>query len=236
MRDQYAGDVSDVLKFAFLRALAGSDRKLGVAWYYNPGHDGRSDGLHLEWREEIAWNRLDSELFHGLRNLPERSVSALEAAPIWPSGTLFYRPSIPQTNKRSEWSEAMRVCLESSELVFLDPDNGLGMNSKKHATFEEIRSLKRLGRVVIFITFPGRVKHEFQVARLHQRLKEEAEAEALFTLRTHVSVRSEKNPNLYLPRFRWFTVIGADNIIKDRAAKFTKDLSFIPRASGILVV
>lgn len=34
MRDQYAGDVSDFLKFAFLRALAGEDRILGIAWYY----------------------------------------------------------------------------------------------------------------------------------------------------------------------------------------------------------
>ncbi len=40
MRDQYAGDISDVLKFAFLRALSGVDRALGIAWYYVPGHDG----------------------------------------------------------------------------------------------------------------------------------------------------------------------------------------------------
>ena len=39
MRDQYAGNVSDVLKFAFLRALAGADRALGIAWYYAPGDD-----------------------------------------------------------------------------------------------------------------------------------------------------------------------------------------------------
>jgi hypothetical protein len=39
MRDQYAGDVSDVLKFAFLRALAGADRALGIARYYAPGDD-----------------------------------------------------------------------------------------------------------------------------------------------------------------------------------------------------
>jgi hypothetical protein len=30
--DQYAGDVSDVLKFAFLRDFAGADRTLGIAW------------------------------------------------------------------------------------------------------------------------------------------------------------------------------------------------------------
>ncbi len=48
MRDQYAGDVSDVLNFAFLRALAGQDRTLGVAWYFAPGDDRRADERHLE--------------------------------------------------------------------------------------------------------------------------------------------------------------------------------------------
>jgi hypothetical protein len=32
MRDRYAADVSDFLKFAFLRTLTGVDRKLSVAW------------------------------------------------------------------------------------------------------------------------------------------------------------------------------------------------------------
>jgi hypothetical protein len=41
MRDQYACDISDLLKFAFLRALAAHDRSLAVCWYYNPDHDGR---------------------------------------------------------------------------------------------------------------------------------------------------------------------------------------------------
>ena len=56
MRDQCAGDVSGVLKFAFLRALPGTNRTLGIAWYYYvPGDDVRSDGRHLEWQNEAAW-------------------------------------------------------------------------------------------------------------------------------------------------------------------------------------
>ena len=70
MRDQYAGDVSDVLKFAFLRALACADRKLGIAWYFVPGHDGRPDGRHLEWHDEPAWRLLDEQLHAGLRRCP----------------------------------------------------------------------------------------------------------------------------------------------------------------------
>jgi hypothetical protein len=95
MRDQYAGDVSDVLKFAFLRALAGGDGTLGIAWYYDKGHACRADGRHLEWRSEPAWRRLDPHLHAGLSALPARSIAALEHAPIWPKGTLFHREPMP---------------------------------------------------------------------------------------------------------------------------------------------
>jgi hypothetical protein len=64
VRDQYAGDVSDVVKFAFLRALTGADRTLGIAWYYAPGNDGR----HLEWRDEAALRLLDPKLHAGARH------------------------------------------------------------------------------------------------------------------------------------------------------------------------
>jgi hypothetical protein len=82
VRDQYAGDISDVLKFAFLRALADRDRTLGVARYYAPGDDGRVDGRHLEWRDEPAWRQLDAQVHAGLSTLSERSIAALERATI----------------------------------------------------------------------------------------------------------------------------------------------------------
>jgi len=134
MRDQYAGDVSDVLKFAFLRTLAGEDRTLGVAWYYAPGHDGRTDGRHLEWKSEPAWQRLDAELHAGLSMLPERSVAALEQTAIWPKGTLFHREPMPSRLLRAAWGERKRVVLDAADVVILDPDNGLGAETPKHAT------------------------------------------------------------------------------------------------------
>lgn len=77
-----AGNVSDVLKFALLRALAGNDRTLGVAWYYAPGDDGRVDGRHLEWRDEPAWRQLNAQLYTALSMLSERSIAALKRATI----------------------------------------------------------------------------------------------------------------------------------------------------------
>jgi hypothetical protein len=112
MRDQYAGDVSDVLKFAFLRALAAADRKLGVAWYYAPGDDGSPDGRHLEWINEPSWRLLDKELHAGLATLPERSVAALERAAIWPTGKLFHREPMPHLAERSAWGIRKRKALD----------------------------------------------------------------------------------------------------------------------------
>ena len=48
MRDQYAGDVSDYLKFSFLKTIVGQTRQLGIAWYYCDRNDGRADGRHRE--------------------------------------------------------------------------------------------------------------------------------------------------------------------------------------------
>jgi hypothetical protein len=106
MRDQYATDISDYLKFAFLRATAQHDRQLGIAWYYLPGHDGRPDGRHVEYKSEPAWRALDDQLYDQLVALVEPSVAALERLTIWPARTEFHR--IPVTAPtRPEWVGGM---------------------------------------------------------------------------------------------------------------------------------
>lgn len=167
MRDQYAGDVSDVVKFALLRALAGADRTLGIAWYFAPGDDGRADGRHLEWRYEAAWRLLDAQLHAGLATLPERSIAALEQTAIWPTGHCF---SASRCVERKAWAVRKRNALDGADIVFLDPDNGVGSETEKHATFTEIRLLRRPGRAIVFITFPGRsLTHDTLLRQLHER-------------------------------------------------------------------
>jgi hypothetical protein len=234
MRDQYAGDVSDVLKFGFLRSLAGSDRTLGIAWYYAPGDDGRPDGRHREWRDEQVWHRLDAQLCAGLSNLSEHSVSALERAAIWPKGTLFHREPMPTPLLRDAWGLRKRVALESANIVFLDPDNGLGTDPKKHATLSEIRLLRRPGRAIAFITFPKRQKHDVQVRALHEQLMGEAGAHNVITLRTNVSVLRDQRSAHFVQRARWFTVVDPDSDIVARAHAFAAALSSIPRVRARL--
>jgi len=231
MRDQYAGDVSDFLKFAFLRALARTDRTLGIAWYYALGHDGRADGQHIEWRDELAWQRLDGPLYDGLTRLPERSIAALENAAIWPNGTSFYRDPMPSHFLRDEWGERKRKALDEANVIFLDPDNGLGAKTTpKHATVSELQLLRRPGRAVAFITFPGRsMPHDELVRRLHDRLITEAGAQDVVTLRTNVSVPRFKGARSYVQRQRWFTVVDTNEGLRDRVCVFAKALACVPR-------
>jgi hypothetical protein len=234
LRDQYAGDVSDFLKFALLRALADTDRRLGVAWYYVPGDDGRPDGRHLEWRRDDAWKALDPVVHAALSTLSDRSVAALERASLWPGGTLFHRKPVPRDASRHEWAVKIGVSLAQADLVFLDPDNGIGDRKEKHAKFSEIAALRDSNRSLIAILFPGRSKpHHELIKHLHERIRERCGSERVLTVRTNVSVpRTPSSPYL-VQRPRWFTVIDPDDTIVARARSFADALhAIIPAAAA----
>jgi hypothetical protein len=162
--------------------------------------------------------------------LPERSVAALERAAIWPKGALFYREPMPPRLLRAAWGARKRAVLDAADIVFLDPDNGLGAETPKHATFSEVRLLRRPGRAIVFITFPGRnMPHEALAQRLHDQLRIEAHAEAVVTLSTSVSVPRAERPRSYVQRQRWLTIVDPDVELIARTRKFARALALIPR-------
>ena len=133
MRDQYAGDISDLIKFSFLRAIA-SNIRLGVAWYYMEDHDGRRDGRHREYVNEPSWSELDPVVFDSLK-AGIQSVQDLERAPIWESSTKFHRIPVPGAGRaREDWFSRLVESLSGSELVFADPDNGLSLNRAQNTS------------------------------------------------------------------------------------------------------
>lgn len=223
MRDQYAGDISDYLKFAFLRAVAQADRRLGIAWYYLSGHDGRTDGCHVEYKSQAAWRNLDPELYDQLGEMQERSVAELERLAIWPNGTVFHRVQLTAQN-RAAWIQDMVKAMGAADLVFLDPDNGLGRGALKHARIADLTALHREGRAVSIIKFPGRhMRHEDQIVQLHQDLKASGLHEPI-TVVTCAHVACGPTARL-VPRHRFFTIAGGDSVIKDRVIEFAGRLN-----------
>jgi hypothetical protein len=179
MRDQYAGDISDLLKLALLRVLVGASETLGVGWYFNPVSDGRPDGRHREYCEEIKWRVLDSALWNALRELPQRSVDALEKLSIWPPGTRFHRLAVPSRERCYPWALDMKAALDGSSIVFLDPDNAIGV-TERHATIHEVETMRQHGRALVLIKFPGRDNHDRQLEAYHASLLEQTHCSSLY--------------------------------------------------------
>lgn len=232
MRDQYAGDISDMLKYALLRQLGVTGRRLGVAWYYNPTHDGKNDGRHVEYLEDDAWANLDRPLWNALKNLPQRSLKAIEALPIWHEGTQFHSDPVPIASIRRDWCEKMAVSLGDTNLVFVDPDNGLG-KTRRHVTSDEIKRLRQPGRCIVLIKFPGRIPYDQQQNTYHSLLMTEAGVENAMTLRTAVHVPG--NDGRKHPRCRWFTIVDYTPDCAENLSIFARKLNAIPGASAKIV-
>jgi hypothetical protein len=230
MRDQYASDISDFLKFTLLRAVAQNDRRLGVAWYYLQAHDGRPDGRHVEYKREPAWRDLDQQVYDQLVGLTEPSVAALEDLAIWPDRVLFHRVPVA-ARKRAEWVQGMVKAMDYAQLVFLDPDNGLGRGASKHARISDLVALRRNNRAISIIKFPGRHKsHMDQILELHQILVASG-FHSPITVNTCVHVANGLAQ--WVPRHRFFTIAGADDEVRARAKEYAQRLNGLDRATRV---
>jgi len=230
MRDQYAGDISDLLKIALLRHLAGSDLKLGVHWYYNTSEkDREEDGRHLEYRREEKWRTLDDELWQSLCKLNEQKVAALEQLQIWPQGTVFFREPIPGNVERSNWADRAKQALNDAAILFLDPDNGLGRRGKKHATLEELQGLNQPNRTLVVIKFPARRDYQEQLSEYHARILESDGFFSALTMQisVHIKTKSRIGRSITVPRIRWFTIINASSEIQQKAKAFSQKIAKI---------
>jgi hypothetical protein len=181
-----------------------------------PGHDGRTDGKHVEHRTQDKWQRLDADVHRSLASLSPRSVAALQALAIWPRETIFHGAPVPILD-RDAWGRSMLTTLDAADVVFLDPDDGLG-NTEKHAQIEELVSLHGTGRTCILIQFwryaPG--GHKLKVADLHYRLI----SAGLPVPETLATTAMVPTPSGAIPRCRFFTFIGADRDIQQRVKRF----------------
>jgi hypothetical protein len=237
MRDQFAGDISDLLKLSLLRTLAGNDRSLGVGWYFIPDETDRPDGRHREFCGESKWKSLDKYVWEDLGRLPERSVKALEGLSTWPFGTKFHRTPIPGRAQRQRWFSGIKRDFAGFKIVFLDPDNGLGRTDRLHVTIDEVREMRCSGTAVVLIKFPAHLEHGEQIREYHQQILKDAAPTSLFTIKTSVMIETETKTgkSKKVPRGRWFSVIGGNGELKARGKSFVERLKKIEGCSAELI-
>jgi hypothetical protein len=169
--------VGDFGKYALLNAVASSGLRLGVVLYLNEFEEGNSDGKFISFDH---LRTLDSRLCENLRLIrtSKRHLSQIHSGGILPADTVFFENALPrpehpcysperrdtEQRRRKHWFEHAVKAMSATQLVFLDPDNGLAPNGlRTHSTrackyaFEsEVNTLVASGRSVIVYQHQGR--------------------------------------------------------------------------------
>lgn len=183
MQNRYVGDVGDFLKIGILRWLSGSlsepeHLRVGLVWYLVPDESGNNDGKHIAYLKADSprgheLRPLDPDLYDELAQIVQRrpqTILDIERAGVLPpdvetfSQVLNFSDLSPTSRdirieRRVAWLEEALTATASSDLVFLDPDNGIRSTthrvrphqskSGKHAYLDEIARFLDRGQSVI---------------------------------------------------------------------------------------
>lgn len=147
MQDRYAGDIGDFGKIALLNALHDQGLSIGVNWYKTEPLDSekkangaykQNDGGYLippdlGECDPIISSKLTKIVADG------RSIDALEKAGLI-SDAVYYNKTVT-VNDRGNWhAEAISFFnRHDTNLVFLDPDNGLLVKSVKESNPRSVK-------------------------------------------------------------------------------------------------
>lgn len=164
MQNRYAGDVGDFGKIGMLRCLENSGLNIGVNWYLVEDESHNNDGKHIGYTKDNKYNGCDDELLaalDGMNQQNKRSVSGIEELHLLKTEKYYHEklhgPKYEGMN-RIEWHQNALNELKESDLIFLDPDNGLlpksvsrgSEKSIKYVLPEEIIDYYNAGHSVVF--------------------------------------------------------------------------------------
>ena len=180
MQDCYAGDIGDYGKIALLRELHRQGLSIGVNWYKTDAVVSmkQDDGKYCIPDYLAAYDAdLSSRLrkiFHSQDGIV-RSITALENEKFI-DGALYYSEEVP-TNYRAQWHQHALNNLAGTDLVFLDPDNGMfvptatasSRKQKKYVLDEEVNDYLSQGQSVLVYQHRPRVNEAVYIDRMMQR-------------------------------------------------------------------
>lgn len=171
MQDSYVGDIGDYGKFGLLRALVHAKLSLSINWYKtnpeSPKVNKQEAGKYIQYLNDLEYTAYDPELFEKLKTLVDgksRKVEAIKDAKIVKAK--FYDTPLPEKGKRELWHSKALKKLDSTDIVFLDPDNGIETQrmmienkaSKKHVKWEEIKDYYQRNQSVIIYQHQPRIE------------------------------------------------------------------------------
>ena len=177
MQDRYVGDIGDFGKYGLLRALTGAGQtpalRLGVVWYLYPDECHNDDGKFTDYlcenpRNHSRFRACDPDLYDALHHLVcegQRNVAAVRRRGILPFTTTYYEhplsypPRMPRSERqiiRDSWLEGALQTTIDSDLVFVDPDNGISQTASpwrkkgpKHVFMDDLLRFYQRGQSLV---------------------------------------------------------------------------------------
>ncbi len=187
MQDRYAGDVGDYGKIGLLKCLNKHEFDIGVNWYLvsTPDMEKNPDGTlkQNDGRYMIpeSIQKCDPTLAKTLTKIAKsgnRSVFAIQKANLIPNAVYYDERLTVET--RSEWHKKALERFKDCNLVFLDPDNGLLVQSVskrcaksiKYAFYEEVKDYLDAGKSVVVYNHRSRKPVTDYFGDIEDRLQE----------------------------------------------------------------
>lgn len=175
MKNQYFGDLNDYRKYSLLRHLVGpGELDVAICWALTED-DGRTDGRRTQYllRPE-QWKWYDPPLFDHLRHhvvvRGARSVRSIQACKLLPKVRFFNDRIDDNSESRDSYFRRFFRFASGADLIFFDPDNGIGVKSvprgtkrsSKYIYGSEISAAYAAGHsVLIYQHFPRRPRRAF---------------------------------------------------------------------------
>ena len=186
MQDRYSGDIGDYGKFGLLRALTKQGLRIGINWYKvdPPDYERNAEGAYKQndgkYRHYEEYSSCDPDLAAALMGIPcdERSIATLQGKDLIKDAAYYDEPVPVDNEKRQEWFDASVKSLDSSDIIFMDPDNGLEVKSVhkgtpksiKYAYYEEVESCLAAGKSVVIYNHRSRKKRDIYFSEIIDKL------------------------------------------------------------------
>lgn len=152
------GDIGDFGKYGLLNEIFNQSNghiRLGVNWYKATKEENNNDGKHIDYLENTLKDRSSyiqcfPELYDKLKYIVQngkRCLSEIEDNQILPENTVFYSRPIPYSasnyNKREleriHWFNRSVTDLINTDIIFVDPDNGIESDTAKKTKTNAIK-------------------------------------------------------------------------------------------------
>lgn len=197
MKNQYFGDINDYRKYGLLRVLSGEGGiRTGVCWMLTES-DFSQDGRKLRYLEEpVKWRPYDPELFDFLERVVgienDRDVGRFEESGLLPDTTFHDELLTDYAEHRNQYFKDALVRLQEVDLVFFDPDNGMGVRSvprgrrgsSKYLYEDELAPFYDTGHSMLVYQHFNRESREGFIQRMVESMKSGVGAAEVYAFRT----------------------------------------------------